>query len=195
MTETVFALTGAYIVVGLLLLSLNLASRWRWWIKVGAVVIVSALYLGTFVGIESLLGWPSPTTLPSRFQLLYGKVVEPNKFTSEVGYIYLWVEVLDENNVPSGLPRAYQVPYTDDLAHKVLTAIGRVEDGELVAGEVSEIDLNGRDEDDPDKENIELEEDQDEQGGGVDVELFPDNPFSVDFGDMPPPVLPEKDVI
>lgn len=195
MTETVFALVAAYIVLGVLLLSLNLASRWRWWIKVGAVLLVSGLYLGTYFGIGALRGWPAPAELPTRFQMLYGKVVEPNKFTGEVGYIYLWVEALDEDNIPSGLPRAYELSYTDDLADKVLIAIGKVEGGEEVAGEVKEIDLIGREEDDPEKENIELDEEREEQGGGVDVELFPDNPFTIDFGDLPPPLLPAKDVI
>ena len=43
--------------------------------------------------------------LPARFQLLWTRVVEPDPKIGDPGAIYLWVEEVDENNVPSGMPR------------------------------------------------------------------------------------------
>ena len=43
-------------------------------------------------------------------------MVEPDPKISDPGAIYLWVEELDENNVPSGTPRSFKLRYTVPLA-------------------------------------------------------------------------------
>ena len=42
MTETAIVLTICYAVLGVLLLSLNFTSLWRWWVKTAAIVITVA---------------------------------------------------------------------------------------------------------------------------------------------------------
>lgn len=195
MTITVLGLVAAYVVVAILLLSLNLASRWKWWIKGMAVIVVSILYAASYFLISDLRGWPAVASLPDRFQLHWAKIVEPNKFTGEPGILFLWVEALDDDNIPLGTPRAFRLPYSDELANDLLVALGRIEDGDEVAGEVQEAEEEGtEEEEDPDAENAELQ-DREESGGGFDVEAFPDDPLVIEFGDLPAPALPEKDVI
>ena len=63
-------LVAAYVVVALLLLVLNLNTRWSWVVKASAIAVVSALYVVTYYSIPPLLGWPTDQALPKRFLLL-----------------------------------------------------------------------------------------------------------------------------
>ncbi len=67
-------------------------------------------------------GWPTADPLSPRFQLLWARAVEPDAKSGESGAIYLWVEELDENNVPGGMPRSYRLPYSRPLAERSLKA-------------------------------------------------------------------------
>ena len=78
MTSTVLAIAAAYVVVGVLLLTLGLASRVTWWVKAAAIVVTSAFFVEAFFATKSLLGWPRTGALPARFQLLWVRVVEPD---------------------------------------------------------------------------------------------------------------------
>ena len=100
----------SYVVVAVLLLSLNLASRWHWSVKAGAIAVTSVFFGVSYVSIAGLIGWPSEAHVPERFQLDWGTVVEPDKLNGSPGSIYLWVEALDENNVPAGTSRSRAVP-------------------------------------------------------------------------------------
>ena len=50
----------AYAAVAGLLLSLNLATRYAWWVKGVGVVLVTGLYVGSWNGLTGLLGWATP---------------------------------------------------------------------------------------------------------------------------------------
>src|SRR5580658_3066717 len=116
MTGIVLAITFAYVVIGVLLLNMGLASRFAWWVKALVIVVTCGFFIEVFFATTSLLGWPGTGQLPPRFQLLWTRVVEPDPKISDPGAIYLWVEELDENNVPSGTPRSYKLKYTPPLA-------------------------------------------------------------------------------
>src|SRR5277367_5112579 len=122
MTGNVLAISAAYVVIGVLLLNMGLSSRFRWWIKGVAIVVTCAFFIEVFFATKSLLGWPGTGALPPRFQLLWTRVVEPDPKISDPGAIFLWVEELDENNVPSGTPRSYRLRYTPPLAERSLKA-------------------------------------------------------------------------
>jgi hypothetical protein len=185
----VLAAVAAYALIGMLLLSLNLTSRWIWWIKAGAIVTTTAFFGVSYLAITSFFGWPSRDTLPSRFQLVWSKVVEPDAHSRNPGAIYLWLEELDENNLPSGVPRAYQLRFDPNLARRVNDAQERRQRGEEVAGKAETIDQNDE------LAELGAMHPPPESGlnvGGVDTVPFADDGLQVQFEDMPPPILPDK---
>ena len=102
MTPTLIAIAAAYVVMGVLLLAVGLTSRFAWWVKAAVIVITSAFFSEVFFASKGLLGWPGTGALPPKFQLLWSRVVEPDPKMGAKGAIYLWVEQVDENNVPNG---------------------------------------------------------------------------------------------
>jgi hypothetical protein len=50
----------------------------------------------------------------------------------------LWVEALDDNNFPSGVPRAYRLPYDAHLAEKTEAAIRASADGKPQGGRTAD---------------------------------------------------------
>ncbi len=137
--QTIALIVIAYVAIAVLLLSLNIASRWRWWVKGGAMAITGVFFVLSYFSVSSLLGWPDPDQLPERFQLLSTRVVEPNRAQGEVGAIYLWIELLNDDNVPSGQPLSYKVPYGGDLADAVGDAQDVLDSGEAVEASLQEM--------------------------------------------------------
>src|SRR6202021_2620835 len=111
MNAVVLAISIAYVVMAVLLLSMGLTSRFAWWIKGVVIVVTSVFFIESFFATKSLLGWPGTGQLPHRFQLLWTRVVEPDPKISDPGAIYLWGEELDENTGPRGTPLSYRVAH------------------------------------------------------------------------------------
>lgn len=191
-TGTIAGLIAAYIVIAVLLLSLNLTSQWRWGIKAVAIVVTAVFFIEAYVYTYRLLGWPTNTELPGHFQVLWAKVEEPNKFTGADGAIYLWLDELDEYNIPLGVPRAHALPYTDRLAEAVLEVTEKIQEGVEVSGtaEILEEQKSASK-----REIEEVSQRDDQTGSRYDVDVFPDDHQVIEFGDMPATVLPDKDVI
>jgi hypothetical protein len=194
MTPTLVAISSAYVVIGLLLLATGLNSRVAWWLKAGVIVITSAFFIEVFFASKGLLGWPGTGALPSRFQLLWSRVIEPDPKMGSKGAIYLWVEEVDENNVPSGLPRSYRLPYSLKLAERTLKARD-----EIMAGNPQE----GTSDEMQGEENASAEsraQKQEQQDGGINAtntgqvnldDILAQIP-RVEFRPMTGPVLPPK---
>ena len=104
MTSTVLAISAAYVVIGVLLLTIGPSSRFAWWVKAAAIVVTSVFFVEVFFATKDLLGWPRAGSFPARFQLLWVRVVEPDAKIGNRGAIYLWIEEVDEHNVPDGVP-------------------------------------------------------------------------------------------
>src|SRR5687767_9285721 len=100
-----------YGLLALLLLSLNIFALWRWWVKAGVMLVTAVVFVAAYSVISGLIGWPSPGQLPTRFSLLHTYVEEPDQTREFAGNIYLWVQEIDENQVPMGAPRSYVMPY------------------------------------------------------------------------------------
>ena len=107
--SVVLTLSISYALIGALLLIVLVYARLHWSAKAVAVVVTSAFYIASFVGVRGLLGWASVDKLPASFKLLQARIVEPHSLEGDPGSIYLWVETLDEGNRPSGVPRAFRV--------------------------------------------------------------------------------------
>lgn len=138
MSAMQIALWGTIAIYGLLallLLSLNIFSLWRWWVKGGVMLVTGVVFVGAYTVISGLIGWPSPSQLPARFSLLHTYVEEPDKTRDFAGNIYLWVQEIDENQIPTGAPRAYVMPYIVETMKGVTQSQELLDRGEKVLGE------------------------------------------------------------
>lgn len=193
LSQVTFGLLGviaAYVVVAVALLSLNIGSRWLWWIKAGAIVVTTLFFVQSYASVTALVGWPTRDRLPPRFQLHWAKIVEPNEFAKDPGAIYMWVEPLDANNVPTGTPRSHRLAYSKALADKLSEAQDKVREGKEVSGTAAMAE-EGEDEDTREpEENAQMREG--ERIGGFVPENFLNELLDITFQDMPDVVQPEK---
>jgi hypothetical protein len=193
MTTTLLAISTAYVVLALVVLSMGLTSKFAWWVKASTIVISSVFFVEVFFASKSLLGWPAAGALPPKFQLLWTRVVEPDLKGGNRGAIYLWVEELDGNNVPSGLPRSYRLPYSVKLADRTLKARDEIMAGNPQEGLAEELA-----EGDPTTANANVQQNQQMDGGitstgsRVELEGAIDQIPRVEFRAMSNPLLPPK---
>jgi hypothetical protein len=180
-------------VIGVLLLTLGLSSRFAWWVKAVAIVVTSLFFVEVFFATKDLLGWPRTGQLPARFQLLWVRLVEPDLKNSNPGAIYLWIEEVDDNNVPDGVPRSYRLPYSRPLADRAAKARDEIMSGKPQQGLAE--DLTGT-------ENQQDAKSDDQRSGTraqpglttVDLDQFRllQQVQRVEFSPMPVPTLPPK---
>jgi hypothetical protein len=69
---------------------------------------------------------------------LQSRIVEPHSLEGDPGSIYLWVEALDEGNRPSGVPRAYRLPYSGKLAERTDQAASEIAAGRPQGGRAAD---------------------------------------------------------
>lgn len=136
MTFTILSLTAAYALVAALLAYVLLLSRLHWVFKALATAATVALIPLTFNGVGELRGLPSDGPIPFSFRMLWAQIVEPAPLQNEKGHVFLWLHTLDADNYPVGQPRAYQLPYSDDLKLKVNEAMSRIAKGEQIQGTI-----------------------------------------------------------
>src|SRR5215470_10986420 len=192
MTLTLLGISAAYVVLSLVVLSMGLTSRFAWWVKASTIVVTSGFFVEVFFASKGLLGWPASGALPAKFQLLWTRVVEPDLKAGNRGAIYLWVEEVDGNNVPSGLPRSYRLPYSVKLADRTLKARDEIMAGnpqEGLAEDVAEGDPTATANAQP---NQQIDGGITSTGGKVELEGPIDQIPRVEFRPMTGPVLPAK---
>lgn len=198
-TQTdVLLLCGAYALLGVLVLVVLTGLRLPRWLKGAAVVSVSACYAVVFFAIQHLLGWSAPAAVPDRFQLLWARVVEPAPAQGQAGAIHLWLEALDDANLPSGVPRAYLLPYSPQLAGRVIHAQGEIMKGRPQGGRAeffgnaAEMELRTGSTAAPSTQSVPAGGDP--SGGGLlDPAFLGGQSKTVELAPLPAPVLPAKD--
>lgn len=121
------AIIASYVVIAVLLLGLNLYSRWSWWIKVLTNIVVAAFFWVSYHSIPELLGWPTRQDIPKRFYLHAANIDEPNK-------IYLWGTDLDRG-LGVTRPRSFELDYDKSLHQRVDKATRKLRKGLPVIGE------------------------------------------------------------
>jgi len=194
MTTTVLAISIAYVVMGVVLLGMGLTSRFAWWVKAIAIVVTSVFFVEVFYATKGLLGWPGSEKLPPHFQLLWARAVEPDAKAGDPGSIYLWVEELDENNVPSGVPRAYRLPYSRPLSERASKAVDQIMKGNPQQGSAADMPDAGS----PQEIKVDAKRagQQAQEAGNVvidaDAAKLLQQAQRVEFGAMPPVLLPPK---
>lgn len=190
-----------FLVLALLLLSLNLTSLWKWWIKAIAIVVTLGSVLVLYFTMTGLIGWASPGQMPARFSLLSTRIVEPDQLNSLPGHIYLWIEEVDDRQIVISPPRAFEVPYEVEIASSVATAQKQIEGGGKVLGEFA---ATGNEEADAAQtaqkrgDGAITVDGANERGsagsGGEGAESIGD-PAALTFSEMPPVDLPDKAVM
>ena len=191
MTLPLVGIAASYVVIAVLLLSLNLASSWHWGIKALAIVITTGFFGVSYISIGELIGWPAQARMPDRFQLHWATIAEPDKLNGLPGSIFLWVEALDDSNMLAGTPRAFRVPYSRELADRIGRAKERIEQGADQAGTARELTIP---EGEPDEDGrlAGTPPRQGEPDSTGDPAAFIQHTPAIEFEDMPPPTLPPK---
>jgi hypothetical protein len=136
--SVIVTLSVGYALIGALLLLVLVYARLPWRAKAMAVIVTSVFYVVCFVGMRGLLGWASVDRLPPSFKLLQARIVDPHTVDGDPGSVYLWLEALDEDNRPSGIPRAYRLPYSDALAEKTQHAADQIAAGHPQGGRAAD---------------------------------------------------------
>ena len=173
-TLGITGLIAAYILIALLLLSINLYSNWSWKIKGGTIIITSLFYIITYMSFPQLLGWPTSNNPPERFRLIAAHVVQPDKLTGNMGAIYLWLTQID-NLSSSAPPRAYVFPYSDALHEIIYNANSKLNKGIAQLGEFNDSH--------DDENNIDKLKNAPRSGQkSVKIQLY----------DLPDPLFPDK---
>ena len=194
MTVPFIGVLSAYIIVAVLLLSFNIGPRWAWWVKGTAIVVTTSFFVISYYSIIGIMGWPVMDTLPERFQLHWAKINEPDKLLDTPGAIYLWLEQLDESNIPMGVPRAHKLPYSGPLDSGVTDALDMISLGQDVGGTAEEYDEEedaGQDDEGIDPELAGLEPLA--EGGYTDPTEFVIDDMVLSFQDLAEVTLPGKE--
>ena len=136
--SVILTLSISYALIGAHLLVVLVYAHLPWPAKAVAVVVTSAFYIASFTATRGLLGWASVDHLPATFKLLQARIVEPHSLEGDPGSIYLWVEALDQDNRPSGIPRAYRIPYSEQLAQRTDKAASDIAAGRPQGGRAAD---------------------------------------------------------
>ncbi|KRQ99734.1 hypothetical protein CQ12_17430 [Bradyrhizobium jicamae] len=196
--SVVLTLSISYALIGALLLIVLVYARLPWSAKAVAVVVTSAFYIASFIGVRGLLGWASVDALPASFKLLQARIVEPHSLEGDPGSIYLWVEALDDGNRPSGVPRAFRIPYSDRLAQRTDKAASEIAAGRPQGGRAADFGDGAGNLLQAAREYIMPTAIIDTSGGdpstGEGLAAVPRDGDGVSFTPLLPPRMPPKDV-
>ena len=195
MTVTILLMAGAYALVAALLVLIVIAARLPFAVKALATIATCAMILWTYQSIGELRGLPTDGQPPAHFKLQWARVVEPNLLMKEKGHVFLWLEELDDQNYPSGVPRAYSLAYDPELVKKVEVAMGKIQDGEEVAGTIQDVPTEELD-DTAESLAKEIKEGARQTGpksGSLGERFFDFDPSMLTFGEASAPITPEKD--
>lgn len=194
----VFLIVLSYAAIGTLLIVLLVRTGIPRRLAATAVMAMSAFYIATFYWVTGLLGWPAPLAVPDRFKVVATRVVEPDLRHQRPGAVHVWLEELDDRNLPSGEPRAYVLPYSTDLAARVSAAQSELNKGNAQGG-TSRALASGFGNGAPEGANVRTiahgaAAGGDPSGGGVlDPAAIGGQSKFIDLIPLPPPLLPPKD--
>lgn len=194
----VLGILFAYAAVGTVLLVILVRSGVSRRLAIMAVMAMSGFYIATFYWVEGMLGWSAPLAVPDRFKVVATRVLEPDFVHQRPGAVHLWLEALDEHNIPSGEPRAYVLPYSPELASRVSAAQVEINKGRPQGGTSRSFASNLGNEV-PEGANVRtiahgVPAGGDPSGGGIlDPAAIGGQSKSIDLIPLPPPLLPPKD--
>ncbi len=130
MTGAVLSIAAGFVFIVALLLALSLKTNYHWTIKAGVIALAVGFYAVMLSALPGFYGWPVKESLPQKFKLISMVVQEPDNEASD-GVIYMWVADLSDSDQT---PRAYELPYDDELHSRLTKARNRMEMGQTLAG-------------------------------------------------------------
>lgn len=170
MTLGITGILSAYIILALLLLSINLYSKWSWPVKAGTIILTSAFYVISYFSFPPLLGWATSQSPPEQFRLIAAHVSQPNKEMGKAGSVYLWLSEI-KNMSDLSEPRAYELQYSNELHEKIINVKAKLDKDIAQMGEFKQ----------PDDTMLQVNE----QKRGV-------KSVDIQFYDLPDPLFPDK---
>jgi hypothetical protein len=116
------AFVAAFVLLVLLLANVLWFTRFAWWVKGSAIVLVAGLFWMSWRAMPELLGWPAQAGIPPRFNVAGIQVIEPEKNGASKGAIYLWVTGFATVH-GEVIPRAFEIPFTPELQLKLAVLV------------------------------------------------------------------------
>lgn len=181
MIEERLFLIVAYVAIAALLLSFYFYSTFSTTLKNVTILLVTLFYFFTWYSLEGILGWPSQQDMPDKFRILWIDIQEPQKKNDHEGEIYFWIKSLNSLELPDGKPRAYSIGWSEENAQKAEEALSRMEEGEILNGNISRNILSG------DREKSERNIYEEEGSSNTEA-----GEPSFEFKEIAPPTLPPK---
>lgn len=133
MTEIQTILIIAYVLLAALLLLVLVYGRLYFGFKLILVIMVAALYHFSYQGWKEVQGWPSQTSLPEYFLLHASVIDEPDQVEGNKGQIFIWASEL-KGSFPASEPRAYVLPYDQDVHSSLEDALRNMRNGVVELG-------------------------------------------------------------
>lgn len=133
MSMALLGLLAGFVLVLVVLSMMLFMSTYPVFVKGLVVIVVTAFY---WVQYESLLlytGWPSVDNLPVKFVLIAADVQEPNAQTGAEGKLFWW---LRDSALPEASPRAYELPYQEELHEKSAEVLEDQKSGAQYVGKI-----------------------------------------------------------
>ncbi len=171
MTEVQTILTIAYALLTALLVLVLIYGRLHYGFKLALVGLAAILYVVSYQGWQQVQGWSTQTSLPDHFLLHASVIDEPDQEEGTKGQIFIWATKL-KGSFPAAEPRAYVVPYGQELHSSLEDALRNMRNGNVQLGAKSAEEEGDRNE---------------KYRGRVGIE---NNNF--EFTNLPDPSLPEK---
>ena len=171
MTEIQTILIVAYVILAALLVLVLVYGRIRTLFKLALVCLVFCLYIYSYQGWKQVQGWPSQTSLPENFLLHASVIDEPDQEQGTKGKIFIWASTL-KGSFPATEPRAYEVPYNQEVHSSLEDALRNMRNGNVQLGAKQ-------------KQGGELKKSQYRDGVG-------EENYILEFRPLPDPALPEK---
>lgn len=172
MTEGILLLVLAYVALAALLLTSLIGTRLPLPIKATLSMGAIGLYIASYLGWQSVQGWPAPVApLPDRFLLHASVIEEPDQSAGTDGMIYIWLSDLVDGR-PAAQPRAYRLAYDKPLHAGLEEALRKMRNGNIQLGRVNRFT------DRPDRP--------------TDLKRLGQHRNEIKFYDLPDPALPEK---
>jgi hypothetical protein len=156
----------AFILLAAIGLWLLIFAKGWWILKIFFMTLCLYFSIAVWLSLSQLSGWPSSSVLPEKF-LINGIAVQEPSLTNpnDKGNIYIWATELDNDfkakktEISSWLmpfvskkrpsePRAYRLPYTDEMKEQLSQVSKMMKAGKPVVGERNKLTGKGEGEGD-----------------------------------------------
>lgn len=210
------AIPIAFILLASIGLWLLIFAKGWWFLKICFITLCLYFSVAMWVSLSQLSGWPSNSEMPEKFLINGIAVQEPSRTNpNDKGNIYIWATELDDEykakktEVSSWLlpfvskkrpsePRAYRLPYTQDLKQQLAQASKMMKAGKPVVGERNKLmgkgegqgQGKGKGKGQAKAQGQGKGQGKENYGGKQGGSMSQDQEFM--FYELPPPKLPEK---